>query len=72
LNTIEESKLGSPVYEDENGVEVKYDDLKPFIPAYNAAPKQGLENDIKVRTFKLENVIGMFIPSMQVRYNPNK
>lgn len=72
LNTIEEDKIGSPVYETEDGTEVKYDDLKPFIPAYKPAPKQGLESDVKVRTFKLENVIGMFIPSLQVRYNPNK
>lgn len=68
LMVIEEEKIGTPVYETENGVEVSYDDLKPFIPAYNPAPKQDLENDVKVRTFKLENVIGMFIPQMKVRY----
>lgn len=70
LNTVEESKIGSPVYETEDGTEVKYDDLKPFIPAYKPAVKQGLEDDVRVRTFKLENVIGMFIPSLHVRYNP--
>lgn len=68
LQVIEGDRIGSPVYETEAGVEVKYDDLKPFIPAYNASAKQGLETDVKVRTFKLENVIGMFIPSLQVRY----
>ena len=72
LQVIEGDRIGSPVYETEDGVEVKYDDLKPFIPAYNASAKQGLEDEVKVRTFKLENVIGMFIPSLQVRYNPNK
>lgn len=68
LQVIEGDRIGSAVYETENGVEVSYDDLKPFIPAYNASAKQGLETDVKVRTFKLENVIGMFIPSLQVRY----
>ena len=68
LNTIEESRIGEAVYETENGVEVSYNDLRAFIPAYKSAPKQGLDGDVKVRTFKLENVIGMFIPSLKVRY----
>lgn len=68
LNTIEEGKIGDVVYETENGVAVSYDDIRPFIPAYNGSAKQGLADDVKVRTFKLENVIGMFIPSLQVRY----
>jgi hypothetical protein len=72
LNVIEEAKVGTAVYETENGVEVKYADFAAFMPAYVGAVKQGLETDIKIRTFKLENVIGMFIPSIQVRYNPNK
>lgn len=68
LKVVEETKIGTPVYETENGTEVSYDDLRAFIPAYTPAAKQGLEDDVKVRTFKLENVIGMFIPSLQVRY----
>lgn len=68
LQAIEGDKIGTPVYETENGTEVSYDELKAFIPAYNSSKKQDLEVDVKVRTFKLENVIGMFIPSKQVRY----
>lgn len=68
LSVVEESKVGSPVYETENGIEVSYDDLKAFMPVPKAAAKQDLTNEIKVRTFKLTNVIGMFIPQMHVRY----
>lgn len=68
LAVVEESKVGFPVYETEAGDEVSYDDLIPFIPAYKPAPKQALDSEIKIRTFKLTNVIGLFIPQMQVRY----
>lgn len=71
LMVVEEGRVGAPVYETENGVEVSYDDLQAFMPVYKVAPKQGLDNEVKVRTFKLENVIGMFIPQMHVRFNPN-
>lgn len=68
LSVVEESKVGTPVYETETGDEVSYDDLLPFLPVRKPAPKQALDNEVKVRTFKLTNVIGMFIPQMQVRY----
>lgn len=70
LNTIEEEKIGTPTYETATGEKVEYDALKPFIPAYNPVAKQGLESDVKVRAFKLEHVIGVFVPGV-LRYNPN-
>lgn len=68
LHTIEEEKIGSPVYQTEGGKPIAYNEFAPFLPAYVPSKKQGLKNDVKVRTFKLENVIGMFIPSLKVRY----
>ena len=68
VNVIEISKIGKPVYEKADGTAVTYEEIAPFIPVYNGSPKQGVDEDVKVRTFKLENVIGLFIPSLNVRY----
>jgi hypothetical protein len=72
LNVIEEAKVGTAVYETENGVEVKYADLPRLCLRIMVLSNKVLRLTSKIRTFKLENVVGMFIPSLQVRYNPNK
>ena len=61
LHTILIGKVGKAKYETASGREVNYDDLLPFIPVYNSNPKQQLEDDVKVRDFKLSNVIGLNI-----------
>lgn len=68
LKVIEGDRVGAPVYELENGDAVEYSALKPFIPAYKPSAKQGVDEEVKSRSYKLENVIGMFIPSMKVRF----
>lgn len=57
LQTIEVAKLGQSEYIDVNGNVVDYDLIKPFIPAYTKPVSQGLDNEVKVRTFKLSSII---------------
>jgi hypothetical protein len=68
INVLEESKIGPVKYETENGVSVDYNNIKPFLPIYKSPPKQNLENDVKVRTFKVANVLEMSIPTIDFRY----
>ena len=68
INVLEESKIGDVTYETEGGTKVSYDDIKAFIPPYKPSAKQGLVNDVKVRTFKVANVLEMFIPTIDFRY----
>lgn len=67
LHTIEIGRIGKPKYETKTGREVNYEEIKPFIPAYNGTPGQGLVEEVKVRDYKLMNVIGVNIDN-KVRY----
>ena len=67
LHCIEIEKQGKAVYETMGGKKVDYADLLAFIPKYNGTVKQELEDEVKVRDFKLQNVIGINIAD-KVRY----
>lgn len=57
LQTIEVSKLGDVQYIDGNGNVIEYSAIKPFIPNYNKPVSQGLDNEVKVRSFKLTSIV---------------
>jgi len=67
LNVIEVAKVGSPVYELLDGTRVDYSVFEAFVPEYKGSVKQRLQDEVKVRSFKLENVIGLNIDN-KVRY----
>lgn len=58
VKTIELGRVGTSVYADANGDEVVYEDIKPFVPVKKPSATQDLENEVKVRNFKLESIIG--------------
>lgn len=67
LNAIEVAKIGTALYETADGNRIEFAQIEPFMPAYSASKKQGLDDVIKVRTYKLDNVIGLNIDG-KVRY----
>lgn len=67
LHCVEIEKQGKAVYETRGGKKVNYADLLDFIPKYNGTASQELEDEVKVRDFKLQNVIGINIAD-KVRY----
>jgi len=48
----------SATYQLCNGAQVPYEDFAKFVPNRSPSPKQDLDDEIKVRTYKIENVIG--------------
>lgn len=61
LHCIVGKKIGKARYETKTGRSVEYSEFAAFVPNYNSNPKQALENDVQVRDFKLQNVIGLNI-----------
>ena len=61
LQTTELGKIGDVEYVDENGNPVDYASIKPFMPVYKPSAKQGLEDEVKIRTFKYESVLEIII-----------
>lgn len=61
LHAIEVGRVGKAKYETRTGREVNYADLLPFIPAYAGTKSQGVKDEIKVRDYKMTNVIGLNI-----------
>jgi len=61
LQTTELGKVGKVEYVDENGNPVDYESIKPFMPVYKPSAKQGLEDEVKIRTFKYESVLEIII-----------
>lgn len=61
LQTTELGKVGNVEYVDENGNPVEYSAIKPFMPVYKPSAKQGLEDEVKIRTFKYESVLEVII-----------
>lgn len=57
IKCIEENRIGIPLYVDAANNVIEYDELKDFIPV-RKNNGQGLEEEIKVRNIKIENVIG--------------
>lgn len=68
VNVIELSKQGEVSYEKADGTKIQYNEFAAFVPVYKPSPKQALDKEVKVRSFKMKNVIGMFIESLEVRY----
>lgn len=60
IKTIELSRDPNAVYMHNDAV-IDYEVLKPFIPPYKPSPKQQLDNDVKVRTFKIENIVAVVV-----------
>jgi len=57
IKCIEENRIGVPIYVDAANNVIEYDELKPFIPT-RKSNSQGLDEEIKVRNFKVDSVIG--------------
>jgi hypothetical protein len=57
IKCIEENRIGVPIYVDAANNVIEYDELKPFIPS-RKSNGQGVEEEIKVRNFKVDSVIG--------------
>jgi len=58
LRTIEVSKIGEPHYE-VNGQKISYAAFAQFVPDKSGSIRQGLVQEVQVRSYKLENVIGV-------------
>lgn len=50
-----------PVYIDAAGNKVDYDQIRPFLPPYNPATRQQLDDEIKVRTWKLRSLYAVYM-----------
>jgi hypothetical protein len=67
LSAIEVSKIGTPIYE-HNGSTLEHAQIEPFLPSVSASSgKHGLEEAVKYRNYKLDNIIGLSIDG-KVRY----
>lgn len=67
LHCIEIEKKNDVVYENARGKKVEKSAFEAFIPPYRGSPNQMIVDDVKVRDFKLQNVIGINIAN-KVRY----
>ena len=56
MNLVEDYSLTKSIYIDEKGHEVKYEDFEKFVPKQKASASQGIEDQIKIRTYKLSNI----------------
>ena len=61
LQTIVLEKDSNPVYIDARGFPVSYEDIRPFFPPYRPNARQGLDEEVKVRTWKLESIYDMWL-----------
>ena len=61
LQYIEIGKDGKSAYELEDGTKIDYADFVDFVPSHSDSSKQNLNDKVKIRTVKLENVIGINI-----------
>ncbi len=50
---------------------ITYDDLKPFLRVPTASKKQRLDQEVKVRTFTVDNVVAATIGDLILYSNPN-
>lgn len=57
LKCIEKDRVGDSKYENAISEPIDYNELLPFIPEYTGSVKQDLENEVKVRNYKIESVI---------------
>lgn len=67
LHCVEIEKKNGVVYENARGRKVEKSVFEAFLPPYRPSAKQELVDDVKVRDFKLQNVIGINIAN-KVRY----
>jgi hypothetical protein len=70
LGVIEVSKVGTPIYEHE-GKTIELAQIEPFMPAVSPVKTQELKENVKFRTYKLDNIIGLNIDG-RVRYVASK
>lgn len=69
IKTIEVGKIGTATYFDDKGNIVKYSDLLPFLPTFTPNNKQGLEDVVQVRTFKLSSILSINFNKGKVIYS---
>lgn len=55
IKTIFLRNIGVPTYW-HKGQQIDFSRLMPYMPQYYGSPKQGLDNEVKVRTFMLKNI----------------
>jgi hypothetical protein len=61
LQTLVLERDANASYIDANGNYVDYADVKPFMPAYSPAKRQQLDDEVKVRTWKLSSIYDMWM-----------
>jgi hypothetical protein len=62
--------VGTPIYEHE-GKTIELAQIEPFMPAVSPVKTQELKENVKFRTYKLDNIIGLNIDG-RVRYVASK
>jgi hypothetical protein len=60
LQTIVLEKDANPVYIDSEGNRVAYEDIRPFFPPYRPNARQDLDDEVKVRTWKLDSIYALW------------
>jgi hypothetical protein len=58
VKTVEIGKVDKPVYL-ADGQSISYDDIKPFLPVPTPSAKQAVGEEVKVRTFKIDNIVSL-------------
>lgn len=61
VQTIVVEKDANPTYINGAGADVAYSDIKPFMPPYNPATRQQLDDEVKVRTWKLGSIYALWM-----------
>jgi len=61
VQTLVVERDANPVYIDSNGNNVAYEAIKPYLPPYNPARRQQLDDEIKVRTWKLSSIYALWL-----------
>ena len=69
IKTIELKKETQPQYL-HNHQQIPLSTIAPWMPEYRGSPKQRLDNEVKVRTFKIENIISIVIGNQVVYEKP--
>jgi hypothetical protein len=58
IKCIEEEKIGKSKYFTDTDEEISYSEFEKFIPVKKSSGSQNLGNEVKVRNFKIESIIG--------------
>jgi hypothetical protein len=66
IQYVQLEKMGEPIFLDGRGNIIPWERLEPFCPKQPTPKNQGLENPIKVRTMKIDNIIKLELGSILI------